>query len=747
MTLKKRTSCATIVATLFATSAIPLHAETATTETSHQLLPVTVIGSKDNVASLAGSGAFIDASDIRTQNYDDINRVLRRIPGVYLREEDGFGLFPNISLRGVDGGRSSKITVMEDGVLAAPAPYAAPAAYYTPTPARMNAIEVLKGSSQIKYGPQTSGGVINYLSTPIPAEASGGVRALYGTNHELRNHLYYGDRFETSAGKVGYLLELYDRRTDGFKTIDPTPDFITNDRTGFRKTEPMLKLSWEPNTVRYQNLELKLGYTEMLADETYIGLSEEDFRADPYRRYAGSRFDYISTRMTRTHLRHQIELNEDAQLTTTAYYHEFKRNWFKERANGADVGNPERLAVLKGEAPGTLRYRNNNREYTSAGIESVLAYGFDAAGARHTLDLGIRLHEDEAIRFQRDDDFIQAANGTITDRLNGVPGGGGNREEKARAIALHLQDTIDFGRIAIIPGIRYEHVDLRYKDFDTQGDPGREIGRGDDTLDIFAPGIGLVGKLTDETSLFAGVYRGFSLPGPRAYAKDGIEEETSIGYEIGIRHLNPNSFQAELVFFYTDFDNLIVPELVGAGGTQARTENAGDVISYGAELKLAYDLGQALDLGFRNPWYLAATWTSAELDSDTASLNAESIFSGGRKGSKVPYIPEFQFLIGSGIETDRWGLYADLSYVDATYTTASNVNAPFDNDGKPNASFGKTDSRVVLDLSGNLQLKPGVKLIGSIHNLLDEDYLASRHPAGPRPGQPRTFLAGLEFQF
>ena len=51
---------------------------------------------------------YLDSEDIKQQNYTNINRLLAKVPGVYTREEDGFGLFPNLSIRGNLGTRSEK---------------------------------------------------------------------------------------------------------------------------------------------------------------------------------------------------------------------------------------------------------------------------------------------------------------------------------------------------------------------------------------------------------------------------------------------------------------------------------------------------------------------------------------------------------------------------------------------------------------------------------------------------------------
>lgn len=140
-----------------------------------------IVGSKFKAKNKAGSTYFISPKELKTFNYDDVSRILRTVPGVTIQEEDGFGLRPNIGMRGTSPNRSEKITMMEDGVLIAPAPYSAPAAYYFPTVNRMQSFEILKGGSQIQYGPYTTGGAINMVSTQIPNRFSGRVIASIGS--------------------------------------------------------------------------------------------------------------------------------------------------------------------------------------------------------------------------------------------------------------------------------------------------------------------------------------------------------------------------------------------------------------------------------------------------------------------------------------------------------------------------------------------------------------------------------------
>ena len=102
-----------------------------------QIQELLILGTKAEKQKLAGSGIRIDAESIEKHAYSDLNQIISMSPGVYVREEDGYGLRPNIGIRGATSDRSSKITLMEDGVLIAPAPYAAPAAYYVTNASRL----------------------------------------------------------------------------------------------------------------------------------------------------------------------------------------------------------------------------------------------------------------------------------------------------------------------------------------------------------------------------------------------------------------------------------------------------------------------------------------------------------------------------------------------------------------------------------------------------------------------------------
>ena len=228
-----------------------------------------IIGNKFKSRNKTGSSIYLSKGEIQKYGFTDINRTLQSIPGVNSYEEDGFGLRPNISLRGTSPERSAKINLMEDGVLIAPAPYSAPAAYYFPTMARMEALEIVKGSSQIQYGPNTTGGAINMITAVIPDKFSGNVSMARGNYHSGNHQVTLGD----SGQNFGYLANYLNYYSGGFKYLDG------GGATGFDRSDYMIKLRGQTysDAAVYQSLTAKIHYFEEQANETYLGLTDHDF--------------------------------------------------------------------------------------------------------------------------------------------------------------------------------------------------------------------------------------------------------------------------------------------------------------------------------------------------------------------------------------------------------------------------------------------------------------------------------------
>ncbi|NNE92894.1 MAG: TonB-dependent receptor [Verrucomicrobiales bacterium] len=717
----------------------------AVVDTSDTLDTFVVIGSTDAVFNLPGSGFYLDTTAIQDASYLNVNRILAKVPGVYVREEDGFGLFPNISIRGGDGTRSEKLTIMEDGILTAPAPYAAPSAYYSPNAARMSGIEILKGSSQVRYGPHTTGGVINYLSTPIPEDMKVFFRTTYGSDNTVLSQANVGDVIEGDFGRFGYLAELWWSRSDGFRTIDGARGLPASDKTGFNLIEPMFKFFWEPNSDMPMRFEGKYGYTELDADETYTGLTEADLIRTPYRRYAGTYLDNISTEHHRSYLKWIAEPGDDLTVEVAGYYNKFARNWYKIRKAGGEslhtiLANPVRFSDafdnLRLMGRGDLDIRANARTYEAYGVHAIADYRFETGEVAHVVNVGGRYHTDYIRRRQRDDKIVVGGSAPFVTR--GKDGSGGNRFQLAKATSVWIEDEMTVGRLSVKPGVRYETVDMEYTDYRSDStDTPTAFAEG--STDIFAPGVGLTFDLTDRQTLFGGVYKGISAPSPRNHLRSGVDWEESIGYELGARHNGENGLYAEVAGFLTDFENL-TGTAAGLGLDGAGSSNAGEAEVYGVEALASYDIH---DVGASTiPLFASATYTNATLKSALSEGGGDNVLAGGVPGAALPYVPEWKAAIGTGIEGDRWGIDVTATYVSDTFGTAANLHSP-----DTTSRQGKIDGGVVVDLGAHFQVSPRVKLIGGIHNLLDEQLTGSRIPEGPRIGAPRTYFVGFEIEW
>jgi len=713
----------------------------------------TLTGGRRGVNEIPGSAAYVGPQELDRYNDSDMLRLLRTVPGVNVVDEEGYGLRPNIGMRGTGTERSSKITLMEDGILTAPAPYAAPAAYYVPTLARMQAAEVRKGSSQIRYGPFTTGGALNLISRRIPGERSAAAELLAGSDENRRVHAWAGTSGEELGPlRVGVLVETLQERVEGFKRLDGGGD------TGFEKQDYHAKLRFRsaPGASLFQSLTLKAVQVNETSNETYLGLTREDFARTPFRRYAGSQEDVMNTEFQSFSARHVIQPASFLDVTTTAYTHEFARNWYKlDRVRATEGGpavgistlldNPETFAdefaiVTGATSPNddALQLKNNNRAYYAFGLQQTYGLQFDTDGiggadvVEHDVEFGWRYHYDEIDRFQWVD-LYRMDDGRLNRTERGTPGTESNRIQDARTFASYVQYRLTAGRLSVVPGLRYEHIDLARENFG--GDDPERLGTptlDEKTLDVWIPGIGVDYKITDTFSTFAGVHKGFAPPGPTGQSR----EEESVNYELGTRY-HTDGVRLQAVGFFNDYSNLVGADLAAAGGGGTLDQfNGGDVEVLGLEFEGQADLGYLLELGVSVPLQLSYTYTDATFqnafDSDFDAWGEVAV------GDRVPYLPEHQGSAQLGVETGRFAINARALIVGEMRTQAGQGSIPAEN---------RIDSFVTVDVTGEAQVTRFASVFASVRNLTDEVYVVANRPAGLRPGLPQTFRIGLRTSF
>ncbi|MDC0711369.1 TonB-dependent receptor [Stigmatella sp. ncwal1] len=687
-----------------------------------------VVGTSETRTS--GSIHILTPAKLQRFELDDPAAILQSVPGVYARGEDGFGLRPNVGLRGVNPDRSKKVTLLEDGILFGPAPYSAPAAYYFPLITRMQSVRVLKGPSAIQQGPQTVGGSVEFITRDIPGGEDYGVDLGGGQNLYGKFHGHYGASTEHS----GFVVEGVHLRNDGFKELD------SGGNTGFRRNEWMMKArhEFDPVGEARQSLQLKLGYSDESSNETYLGLSDADFEENPLRRYDASRMDHMQWHRTQAVLSHQLEFDGLA-VTTQAYRNDFHRIWRKvNRFEGASIAsvladptsarNAIYYGVLTGQidsstAQETLLIGPNNRAFVSQGIQSVARWSPTTGPVKHNVELGVRYHYDRIDRLHTEDGFL-----TLAGEL--IPDGKATRTtadniDSTHALAFHVTDALAWERLLVTPGVRLEVIRSHSKDHLTgTTDKG--------SLNVLMPGLGLYGALTRSLGLFAGAYRGFSPPAPGQNAKP----EKSINYEGGARWTRSGE-RFEVVGFFNDYSNLTDICTFSNGCVNDDLDSqvdAGRAHIWGLEVfaeKIFRPGG-----GITFPTSLAYTLTRTRLQEDFRSADPQ--FGVVQAGDEMPYVPLHQLAASAGVEAALGGLFLSATYVDSMRESAGQGEVP---EGE------RTGSLLTFDANASWNFSREGLLYLNVRNILDKQVVVSRRPFGARPNAPRLITAGLKYSF
>ena len=702
---------------------------------SEYIESVTIIGSKEDVKDLAGSGAVISNEDLQKAMDTDIQKILTAVPGIYMRTEEGYGLRPNISIRGTAIERSGKVTIMEDGVLVAPAPYTASSAYYFPTTGRIHAVEVLKGPAVVSQGPQTIGGAINLISTPIPKVASGKFIQEIGENGMTRTHTYYGG----SQGNLGALVEIHEHASDGFDSIAN----VGGD-TGFDKSDLMIKANY---TSGNHSLTFKRVDLDETSNQSYVGLSQASFNANPRMRYGATAYDKMMNDGEQTSLTYEGSFN-NFDIRFTSWQNDYHRDWFKvsdfnndsehgerddinELISDANNGSANAQAILDGELAVEIEYKHNNRYYTNEGYQ----FNISTQLGIHALTVGYRDMEDSESRVQAHEYADQAADGSLSP-LYGYIGlnNSNNRLRESSATSYYIEDTMDFGRLALTVGYRSEDYDQRHRRWSDRAGPNLTMvrtGEADNrdtftTNDHTTSSFGATYDLNDNVILVAGFHQGMT-------PMFGADPEEADNMELGLRY-SEGTTNIEAFYFESDYSRLAAECTLVSGAACDADESA--IFSGGEADVSGLEFSGSMILEGNGVTYpISVNYTST--DATFANSSDSDYFGTVAAGDDLPYIPDSQSSIVVGFINDN-GLSGNARLVNVGSSCSLAACG----------TYNKIEAHSYLDLSLRKALNEDMDVYLILENTLDSEDLISRAPSeGARSQKPRTMKVGFSINF
>ncbi len=662
---------------------------------------------------LPGALTILDAATLSGSQVFTATEALRKVPGVNVRDEEGFGLRPNIGIRGLNPTRSSKVLLLEDGVPFTIAPYGDNASYYHPPIERFESVEVLKGSGQIAYGPVTVGGIVNYVTPDAPMHKAATARIAFGSRDYANVSGFAG----TTAGRVGMSVDYMRKQGGGAR------DNVYSRLDDF-SGKLLVALATD------HTLTIKANYYGEHSTVTYSGLTEAEWAAEPRQNlFKNDAFVGDRTGITATW---RARFGSGLLLTTNVYQSSFNRDWWRQSSNSGQRPNDR-----SDEACGSMANLHTTcgnegrlRQYDFWGVEPRFRATPSILGLTSETDFGVRVHAERQDRLQENGATPIARDGVIV-------------ESNARhntAFSGFVQNRFLIGRVTVTPGLRVEEI--RYQR------TNRLTGIGGDTsLTQVLPGIGAAFAPSSALTIFGGLHRGFAPPRTEDVISNTtgdvveLDAELSWDTELGVRYVG-TGLSADAAFFRMDYENQIVPASL-AGGVGSTLTNGGETLHQGVELAVRWDsaaLTGRLHNLFTRVAYTAvptAKFTGVRYSSVSGSSTLRIT------DNRLPYAPEQMLSLTMGYQHPA-GLDAQVELVHVSDQFGDDLNtvAP-----SPDGQRGLIAANTIWNAAASWTIaRLHSSVFVTVKNVRDTLYIADRS-RGLLPGLPRLLQAGVRVRF
>jgi Fe(3+) dicitrate transport protein len=611
---------------------------------------------------------------------------------------------------------------LEDGIPLAFAPYGDNATYYHPSFKRYDRIEVLKGASQVRFGPQTIGGVVNYITPKAPEDFGGSIMAAAGSEGYLELEGTAGGSLLGGRG----LVHAQSKRSDSSRA-----------NQDLQFSDIFAKMEWDLG--EDQTLTARFSRYKEDSQVSYSGLTLTEFQADPYGNpFENDRFD---TERVGGALGHAWFIGEDTTLKSTLYGSHFTRDWWRQSSNSGQRPVDSSDSACGGMANINLTCGNEGRlrDYWVWGIETRLSHAHDLFGVPVRSEAGVRFHSENQQRRQWNGDTPNA-------RTPGIGVNGGVREDNERLIAAvsgFVTSQFSFGDLLLEPGVRFEQIDYDRRN--------RLNGaQGSTSLTVAVPGLGAVYKLDERSAIYAGVHKGFAPPRVEDIINNttggtvDLAAEESVNWEMGVRGDVAPGLYLDAAYFRMDFANQIIPQSA-AGGVGATLTSAGETLHQGFELMARGSAKKAGWMTGEDDIYARLSMTYV-MDAAFEGVRFSSVAGFGAasvSGNRLPYAPEWLLAAAIGYHwAGSVSVEVEAQYTDDMFTDDLN-SIPVIGNGQR----GLIDDVLIVNAAVNAEI-PGTPLTVFVtgKNLTDELYVVDRS-RGILPGGKRSFQAGVALDF
>ena len=678
---------------LFGGFAPMLYAATEQTQQVVVLPTIQVIGSQeDSISKIPGAAVIVSQEQIQQFTPSSTEEILKRVSGVYVKPEEESAIVANIGMRGISSA-DYKTLILEDGVPVAAGLFVGNGRYYNPRIQRMDSIEVLKGSSALRYGPMNIGGVVNYR-TKQPKDGAL-VDLSIGSWDTYKTTVELGGSSPTKDSNVGAILSW--AKSDGFMD------------KGYEMKDAVIKAGTAIGDNQWVGV--KFTHYENDANISYRGQFLGEYHAKKQNNPAPD--DWFLTERNSFDINHRWDINPDTELQTLLYWSEMNRDYWRYGVNAT-------ASQAAGRWIYTDNVSGNNRAFERIGAETRLIAKNTIFNIPGEAEIGLRLMNEKM-----DDVTINAKRATPRSGTTAK-----DTKDSAKSVALYAQNRFDISdQLSVTPGVRVER-------YEQQRDDKQKNETVKTSNTEVMPGLGVTYQFIPAVQLYASVYKAFS-PALNGDSLSGMKDqkldaETAVSWELGLRG-QQDAVRYELTAFRMDFDNQIIP---ANSNSDFQSTNGGKTYNQGLEGAVSLEFENGFDV-FANLTWIA----NAEFKGDRYNKNG-SLKS--KDGDRVPYTPEWVANLGVGYTYA--GLRSQLSanYTGSQFTDELNTKPIVEN----TSGFftGKIDAYTTVDLTTRYTLNDQVEFYGAVKNLEDKRYIASLRQ-GIYVGPERSFEAGVRYRF